>query len=289
MSTPDTLAVCSGGRSDAARTAWPVHKREALVTRRNVQHSLALAVPVIAAVFAIPAPVPARADPAQMFTPLARIEAVAVIATALATTLDATDSYRLALLRLKGHLGVARSLLQIRADGADYHLQRPLEAIYREIKSQLEERGAPLSADTLGELERATEATPQAALATIDLAASAIDGSFAQTGAVDTGSALALAEALLREAVHLYGESVIDHEVVDVRTYRTGRGFVLQAEALVRHVGGLRAMQGHDELVAAVVLIRQAWPGVDPPPIVFAPESVTGRLEEALAAMDKLR
>lgn len=206
-----------------------------------------------------------------------------------APALDAVDAYRLALLRLKGHLAVARTLLQLRVEGADYHLGQPLRPIFNDIQPTLARRGAPLTADTLEQLERATAATPDAALATLDLAAAAIDGSFAQTGAPDARSALALVEALLREAVALYADAVQDHEVVDVQRYRAGRGYALQAEALVRHASGLQGHPEQDRLVEAVVLVRQAWAGVNPPPIVFDPAGVAGRLDEVRAAMERLR
>lgn len=209
--------------------------------------------------------------------------------TQAAAELDGTDAYRLALLEIKGHLGVARSLLQVRAPGADYHLREPVRAIFERIQDELKDRDAPLTPDILVQLERATDATPAAALATIDSAAGAIDGSFAQTGPMQARSALALSEVLLREAVQLYAESVSGNEVTDIRGYQTGRGFVVQAEALVRHSSGVRGQPGHDALLASVVLIRQAWPGVQPPPIVFDPPSVAGRLDEAVAALDDLR
>lgn len=202
--------------------------------------------------------------------------------------LDATDSYRLALLKLKGHLGVARTLLRIRAPGAEYHLRQPVQEIFRTIQPELESQRAPLTADIVDQLRRATETTPQAALTIVDSVASAIDGSFAHAGALDARSVLLLSDALLRAAVGLYANSVVDNEVVDVPRYQTGRGFVIQAEALVRHASGLHGKPGQEALLAAVVLIRQAWPGVMPPPIVFDPESVRGRLEEAEAIMDRL-
>ena len=42
-------------------------------------------------------------------------------------------------------------------------------------------------------------------------------------------------------------------------------------------------------MLDVVTLIRQAWPGVIPPPIVFDPPSVAKRLDEAVAAMEELR
>lgn len=204
-------------------------------------------------------------------------------------SLDPADAYRLELLKIKGHLGVARALLQLGDPGAGEHLGGAIAEIFDGIALQLSDRNAPLSRDTLTQLEAAVDAAPAAALTTIDDAASAIDGSFAQLGPLSAESALALSEALLREAVALYTESVSDNEVVDDRAYQTGRGYVVQAEALVRHSSGIKGAPGHEALLAAVVLVRQAWPGIRPPPIVFDPQSVADRLEEAVAAMDRLR
>jgi hypothetical protein len=203
--------------------------------------------------------------------------------------LDATDAYRLALLKMKGQLAVARALLQIRAPGAEYHLGRPLQTVFRDAEAELERRGAPFTADIVAELQNAVQGDAVRALTTVELAVTAINGSFAQTGALDTESVLALAEALLRQAVANYAEAVTDNEVVDLRKYQSGRGFVTEAEALVRHSSRLKGRPGHTALLDVVTLIRQAWPGVIPPPIVFDPPSVAKRLDEAVAAMEELR
>ena len=207
----------------------------------------------------------------------------------LAGQLDTTDAYRLALLRMKAHLSVARALLQIRAPGADYHLQQALQGIFETVKSELKKRGAPFTADVLDQVGHATMGDPVTALATIESAVTAVNGSFAQTGAMDRDSTLKLAGALLRAAVTNYSEAVQDNAVVDLRKYQSGRGFVTEAEALVRYSSQLKGRPGHDALLKAVVLIRQAWPGIIPPPIVFDPQSVTARLDEAEAAMNELR
>jgi len=203
--------------------------------------------------------------------------------------LDETDTYRLALFRMKAHLSVARALLKLRAPGAGYHLREPVRRVFAGIEGQLQARDAPFTRDILAQLERTTEAAAPAALATVDSATAAIDGSFAQTGPLRASSALALSEALLQRAVQLYAGAVSNNEVVDLRGYQTGRGLVLQAEALVRHSSGLSRQPGHEALLAAVVLIRQAWPGVRPPPIVFDPRSVAGRLDEAVSAARRLQ
>jgi len=215
--------------------------------------------------------------------------ATGIAARIAAAELDARDAYRLELLRMKAYLSVARALLQLRAPGAERYVREPLQEIFRDTQGELERRGAPFTADFLQQLDAVPTSEPAAALATIDSAVFAIDASFAQTGAMDANSVLAVVEALLREAVARYGDAVIDNEVVDLADYQSGRGFVTEAEALVRYAGALRERPGHEALVRAVTLIRQAWPGVVPPPIVFDPASVAGRLDEAVAAMDELR
>lgn len=206
-----------------------------------------------------------------------------------AAPLDATDAYRLAILKMKGQLSVARALVQLRAPGADYHLQEPLQAIFRNAESEFEQRDAPFTASFLEQLANVSAGDPATTFATIASAANALDGSFAQTGAMDVTSALDIIASLLRAAVADYAVAVVNNEVVDLRRYQSGRGLVTEAEALVRYHGGLKRRPGHEELLKAVVLIRQAWPSIIPPPIVFDPPSVEVRLDEAVAAMEKLR
>ena len=202
--------------------------------------------------------------------------------------LDERDTYRLELLRMRGHLGIARALIQQEAPGAEYHVEA-LQGVVRSAEATLEDRDAPITEETLRELENAATLDPDQALPTLESAVHAINGSFAQTGALDSGSVLGLTEALLREAVANYTEAVTENEVVDVRKYQTGRGLVTQAEALVRHSGALQGQPGHEELLKVVTVIRQAWPGLMPPPIAFDPASIARRLDEAVAAMEKLR
>lgn len=210
-------------------------------------------------------------------------------ATGADTQLSADDAYRLALLKMKGHLSVARALLQLRAPGVDHQAGQSLQAIFQATSAELDRRSAPFTADILGELKHAVARDPVTAIAAVESAATALNGSFAQTGAMDTTSVLALAEALLREAVTNYAEAVSDNEVVNLPKYQSGRGFATEAEALVRHSGGLKGRPGQEKLLDLVTLIRQAWPAVVPPPIVFDPPSVSKRLDEAVAVIKEIR
>lgn len=253
-------------------------RRRALAAGRGVARALAVSGLVLAA--AVASPAAARSDAGRT---------APAVQTAAAERLGATDDYRLALLKMKGYLGVARALLRQRAPGAGYYLAGPVRDIFRTAEAELERRDAPFTADFLQELEHASADDPVTTLTTIESAVTAISGSLAQTGAMDAGSVLALSEALLRDAAARYAEAVRDNEVVDLRKYQAGRGFVIEAEALVRYSSRLKRKPGHEALLESMTLVGQAWPGVLPPPIVYDPPSVARRLDEAVAAMDRLR
>lgn len=208
---------------------------------------------------------------------------------ALERELAPVDAYRLALLRMRGYLSVARALIQVGDEDAGHYMGPPLEQTYRSVANTLAERNAPVTEDMLRELERAGNLAPAQALPAIESAVNAINGSFAQTGAMDRDSVLDLVEALLRAAVANYAEAVSDNEVIDPRKYQTGRGFVTQAEALVRHSSALSRGPDQKRLLKIVTLIRQAWPGIMPPPIAFGPDRVAQRLNEAVAVMEEMR
>lgn len=210
-------------------------------------------------------------------------------ASAAEMDLDATDAYRLALLRIKAHLAIALELTRLETPGAAYHMSEAPDAIFRRIAPELERRGASLTEATLEEVANAADREPARALPAIESAIHAVDGSFAQTGAMDRGSVLDLIEALLREAVANYRAAVSDNAVDDVRKYRTGGGLVTQAEVLVLRASAIADVPGQADLRGVVRLIRQAWPGITPPPIVFDPESVAERLDRAVAIIDEMR
>ena len=263
------------------------------MTCSNTQRRLALSGLLV--IIAVAMPLPAGpgscvgASLAATVTGIAIPSAAADIQAGDAGSLNALNSYRLALLEMKGHLSVARELLQTGSPGAEYHLREPIEKLFQRIEPELRNRGAPLTSDIVAPLQRVTETDPDMALALLDSATSAIDGSYAQSGATDAPSILALSEALLRQAVDLYANSVKDNAVTDVPGYQTGRAFANQAEALVRHSTGLRRKPEYEAALASIVLIRQSWPGVEPPPIVFGPGSVAQRLNETVAIMDEMR
>jgi len=251
-------------------------------TGPGVTRRLALAGAVAGAVAAA-----ALATPALAQTGGAGAAQETPVATGVA--LDAPDRYRLALLKMRGQLSVARAVVRLGEPAPKHYMATAPRRTFESIAAALAERSAPLTADILGELENAAGLEPNRALRAIESAVQAINGSFAQTGPMDRDSVLGLVEGLLRAAVARYAESVEDNEVVELRAYQTGRGLVTQAEALARHSTALAGVPEQEELLKLVTLIRQAWPGIMPPPIAFAPKDVAARLDEAVAVMDEMR
>ncbi len=272
----------------------PAARRKAHLTCPDVARSLVLLLalwsfpPMIAV--ASPAPVQSDADRRGPVVEIAAASTDSAEASEMGgARLRAADAYRLALLEMKAHLNVARTLVWMRASGAEHFMKDRVREIFRRTEDEIEDRNASFTADFLQELENVPADDPLRALTTIESAVLALNGSFAQTGAMDAQSVLAISEALLREAVARYAEAVSENEVIDLRKYQSGRGFAYEAEALVRYSGAIKGNPGHQDLVEAITLIRQAWPGVDPPPIVSDPSRVAGRLDEAVAVMDKMR
>jgi len=207
-----------------------------------------------------------------------------------ARDLDATDAYRLALLKMKAHLVTARALLRQRVGAPGSHVRAPLATLYDRIADEAGERGAMISPDILRQLDAAAgHESPLALTSALETAFTAVDGSLAQSGRMSEDAMLALARALFRDAVEHYTAAVsADHEVADVRRYQTGRGYVAVAEALLRRAAADGEAGEYDALTDAVAVLREAWPSVVPPTIVFAPERVRGFLEEVEAAVDAI-
>jgi len=226
-----------------------------------------------------------------------RVPALAVVALLCgamafpcAAAPGATDAYRLALLKMKAHLGVARALLRQNAPGVDEHLSDAVAEIYANAGAELEKRRAAVSADIVQQLQAAARAgSPLAIENALETAFTAVDGSLARAGPLGMASALDLAATLFREALVEYRRAVSDNEVVSPMHYRTGAGYVAVGSALTRRARRVDAHGGYARLRDAVALLREAWPGVVPPGIANDPSTVAGWVEDVVSAMDALR
>ena len=192
-----------------------------------------------------------------------------------ARQLDDLDSYRLALLKMKAHLGIARDLLRQRVGSAGEYMHEPLKAILQAHSKAFRQWGALVDDSILAGLAGAadTESVP-AKINALETAQTAVEGSIARTGRMARTSSLKLARALYHAAVADYGQAVSGNSVVDAFGYRSGRGFVTVAESLLRRSGVFAGDGPLKELRQAALLLREAWPGATLPEIASAPSDV---------------
>jgi len=201
--------------------------------------------------------------------------------------LDDLDTYRLALLRMKAHLAVARDLARQRVGYSGEHMHGPLNAILQANLDAFKQRGALVDDAILKMLAAAAESeSPQARANAIETAQTAVQGSIARSGKMTKSSSLKLARALYHAAVADYGQAVSGNSVVKPMGYRSGLGFVTVAESLLRRSGAFTSEGVVTELRQAALLLREAWPGATPPQIATNPSDVTQWLARLDAAIE---
>ncbi|NIR31388.1 MAG: hypothetical protein GWN84_19170 [Gammaproteobacteria bacterium] len=250
---------------------------------------LLLAVVALACVAARGVPEPPR-QTSQLVHPVAAAENARVARSGAGQVLDATDAYRVALLKMKAHLNVARALTRQGAPGANYHLRGPAQEIYKDLAGELERRGATLTGDIVQQLDRAAEEDSHLAIGSaLDTATTAVDNSLVRTGRMTRRSLIEVSRSLFRDAVEAYRKAVSDHAVVDTHKYQTGGGYVAVADALTRRVRrSTPASEAYERLRNAVALLREAWPAVVPPRIANGPDAVAAWLAGVESALDDL-
>ena len=233
----------------------------------------------------------ARSDVREPPRPIPRLAYVVAAAQAAAAgELDATDAYRVALLKMKAHLDVARALMRQGVPGAHYHLREPLREAYKELASELEQRNATLTRDIVEQLASAAEGgSDLLILSALETASTAIENSLVRTGRMNTRSMLEISRALFRDAVEQYRQAVSEHTVVDTHKYQNGAGYVAVADAVTRRVRGSAGDSGtYQQLRKAVALLREAWPAVIAPAIANGPDTVAAWLADVESALDAL-
>lgn len=202
---------------------------------------------------------------------------------------DSAHAYRLALLKMKAHLGVARALLRQDAPGAREHLHGPVGEIFSAAAGELERRHAALGPDIVEQLERAAGSGSGLAVENaMDTALTAVDGSLARAGPLPVAAALELAGALFREALEEYRRGVSSNTVVSPLRYRSGAGYVAVGAALTRRARSAASADAYERLRDAVALLREAWPAVVAPQIANDPDTVAqwlSKVESAIAAL----
>ncbi|MGB7445279.1 MAG: hypothetical protein WA919_29760 [Coleofasciculaceae cyanobacterium] len=195
-------------------------------------------------------------------------------------------SYMTALGLMKGHLMVAKELLnEGKPEEAEPHIGHPVEEIYGDIEGQLEQRNVEEFKPTLNKLNDTVKSAPKAPELTPQYqeAMQEIDGAIAALPEEQRQSPeflLQVVNQMLNVAGEEYEAAIADGKFVEILEYQDSRGFVLYSEELYRNISS-QMSEEHAEASQAIesslTELKTAWPSVNPPETpIKSPEEVSG-------------
>jgi hypothetical protein len=207
-----------------------------------------------------------------------------------ATILSTDVDFLVVLGQMQGHLLVAEELLKAGdAKAAEPHVGHPVDELYGAIVPVLQERGVPSFLNTLEELRQQVRLDPASPLtmnklmaAQQAIATAALAVPLAIRSNPDTVSAVVrkLAEAAAAE----YSAAEADGQIVEVLEYQDARGFLLQAQQILkssRDPSSAAAEQFKSIQLGLQAMLR-AFPSVRPPAKAVVRASQLEAIEKTL-------
>ncbi len=204
---------------------------------------------------------------------------------------DAKDiDYMLKLGLMKGHMMVARELLDLKKPGqAEPHIGHPVEEIYADVEEQLKERNVKEFKTTLISLQDMVKAgakDPAKTDAQFKLALNAIDGAIAilpETQRKNEKFVLQVITGLLDTAGSEYDAAIADGKVKEAIEYQDSRGFVMYAGELYTSIQpqvNQKSAPSAKRLATMLKELALAWPSPIPPATpTQSVESVTQQIK----------
>lgn len=175
---------------------------------------------------------------------------------------------------MKGHLIVAQKLLQLnQPQDAEPHIGHPVDELYMNIESQLQQRGVKEFKTTFNQLHSVMMVDPhnaklndlfQEAVNSVDQAMAVIPDSKRQ----DPAFMLSVIERLLDTANEEYHAAIIDDKIVEKIEYQDSMGFVLYAQELFNNIAPNLIKTKpylHHIIDSSLAELTQAWTDVNPP------------------------
>jgi DNA uptake protein ComE-like DNA-binding protein len=211
-----------------------------------------------------------------------------VVLTGVAKDTD----YMVKLGLMKGHLFVAKELLDLqKPKDAEPHIGHPVEEIYTDIAEQLTERKVQEFKTTLITLEDLVKAGAKdntkvstnlkASMSAIDLAIAALPATQRQSPPF----ILQVINGLLDTANSEYGAAIADGKIKAAIEYQDSRGFIAYADMLYQGISPAMAKDhpdAHKTVMATLKQLKTVWPAPMPPTVpVKTPEEV-GKLVKAI-------
>jgi DNA uptake protein ComE-like DNA-binding protein len=218
-----------------------------------------------------------------------------VVLTGVAKDID----YLVKLGLMKGHLFVAKELLDLRKpQAAEPHIGHPVEEIYTDVADQLTERKVPefkTALITLQDLVKAGAKDNAKVTTNFTASMNAIDTAIAAIPAAQRQSPpfiLQVINGLLDTANSEYGAAIADGKIKAAIEYQDSRGFIAYADMLYQGIAPKMAKDHpdiHKTVTATISQLKTAWPAPLPPPVpVKTPEEIGKLIAEIAQSTQKI-
>jgi DNA uptake protein ComE-like DNA-binding protein len=204
-----------------------------------------------------------------------QIKDMVTIEEIVLTGVEKDVDYMVKLGLMKGHLFVAKELLDLKkVKDAEPHIGHPVEEIYVDVADQLNERKVKEFKTTLITLEDLVKAgAKDNAKVTTNFKASmqSVDGAIAalpETQRKSPAFVLQVINGLLDTANSEYGAAITDGKIKAAIEYQDSRGFIAYANMLYKEIAAGMAKDRPEEHKVITENLKQlttAWPTTMPP------------------------
>jgi Helix-hairpin-helix motif len=221
-----------------------------------------------------------------------QIKDLVTIEDIVLTGVEKDADYMIKLGLMKGHLFVAKELLDLKKPkDAEPHIGHPVEEIYTDVADQLNERKVKEFKTTLIALEDLVKAGAKdmpkvttnltASQKSIDLAIEALPAAQRK----DPKFVLQVINGLLDTANSEYGASITDGKIKAAIEYQDSRGFIVYANMLYKEIAaGMEKDQpaAHKIIVDNMKQLATAWPAAMPPAAPVKTVAEVGQLVKTI-------
>jgi hypothetical protein len=221
-----------------------------------------------------------------------QIKDLVTIEDIVLTGVEKDADYMVKLGLMKGHLFVAKELLDLKKPkDAEPHIGHPVEEIYTDVADQLTERKIKEFKTTLIALEDMVKAGAKdmpkvttnlkESQQSIDLAIAALPQAQRQTPTF----VLQVINGLLDTANSEYGAAITDGKIKAAIEYQDSRGFVAYANMLYQGIAANMAKDhpdAHKIIVENMKQLTTAWPAAMPPATPIKTVSEVGTLVKTI-------
>lgn len=221
-----------------------------------------------------------------------QIKDLVTIEDVVLTGVDKDADYMVKLGLMKGHLYVAKELLDLnKPKDAEPHIGHPVEEIYTDVADQLNERKVKEFKTTLIALEDLVKAgAKEMPKVTINLKESqqSIDTAIAalpEAQRKNPAFVLRVINGLLDTANSEYGAAITDGKIKAAIEYQDSRGFIVYADQLYQGIAATMAKDSpdaHKIIVENMKQLKTAWPAAMPPASPVKTTTEVGKLITAI-------